>query len=163
MEDTTRIEEYFYKHVLIFDASESVFIHTDLHAGNMLHEDDKLTGLIDFDSSLKGPKAETLRSLLGFIDKPSQFVEGTPAFAKFRGKDFYHLLPTLREELPDIFSDPKLLRKLNIMGINSGIMWISQNWSADWNKEMIHNLVTKEIADSDEALKNSYYGKILEH
>ncbi|MFA6993608.1 MAG: phosphotransferase [Patescibacteria group bacterium] len=162
-EDLARIEQYFYQQVGIFNQGESVFVHTDLHMGNMLHEGDKLTGLIDFDWSLKAPKVATLQSLLGFIDNPSQFVEGTKDFAKYKGKNFYHLLPVLREELSDVFEDPQLVRKLNIIHISSGIMWVADNWSEDWNKEMIHNLLAQEVAETDEELERSYYGKVLAH
>jgi len=160
-EDLVEIERYFYKHIGIFDQSEAVFVHTDLHMGNMIHQRDKLTALIDFDWSLKAPKVATLQSLLGFIDNPSQFVEGTKDFPKYKGKSFYHLLPTLRSELSDVFADPQLVRKLNLIGISSGVMWVADNWSADWNKEMIHNLVTNEVAETDEALAQSYYGTVL--
>jgi hypothetical protein len=52
--------------------------------GNILHEEDKLTALIDFDYSLKAPKVRALLSLMGFIDHPQQFVEGTKNFEKFK-------------------------------------------------------------------------------
>jgi hypothetical protein len=56
----------------------------------------KLTALIDFDYSLKAPKIRALLSIIGFIDNPQQFVEGTKDFDRFKGKNFYHLLPILQ-------------------------------------------------------------------
>jgi hypothetical protein len=67
LENISKIEEYFRKHVTVFDKSEAVFIHTDTHMGNILHEGNKLTAIIDFDHSLKAPKVRSLLSLLGFI------------------------------------------------------------------------------------------------
>lgn len=157
--DIDKIEAYFKKHVSIFDSGESVFVHTDTHMGNILHEGAKLTALIDFDSALKAPKVRVLNSLLGFIDNPQQYVEGTADFSKFKGKNFHHLLPILRSKFPEIFADPQLLRKLNIMGIKEGVMWVSQNWSANFNTEMIARLMGNELSSDD--LSQTYHGKIL--
>lgn len=158
-EDIDKIEAYFKKHISIFDDCESVFIHTDTHMGNILHEGTKLTALLDFDYSLKAPKVRALNSLLGFIDNPQQFVEGTKDFTKFKGKNFHHLLPLLQSKFPEIFADPLLLRKLNLIHIKEGIMWVSQNWSADWNAEMIKGLVENELPEDN--LGQTYYGMVL--
>lgn len=136
-EDIEKIERYFKKHISIFDTGESTFIHADIHMGNILHDKDQLTALIDFDYSIKAPKVRALLSIIGFIDNPQQFVEGTPDFHRFKGKNFYHLLPLLQSKFPEIFADPQLLRKLNLIEIKESIKWVSQNWSTEWNKEMI--------------------------
>lgn len=159
LEDITKIETYFKRHLNIFDKTESVFVHTDLHMGNILHENDKLTAVLDFDSALKAPKVRALISLIAFIDDPQQFVEGTKDFPKFKGKNFYHLLPLLKEKFPELFDDPLLLRKLNLIGIKEGLKWVSENWSADWNKEMIKGLIENELPDND--LGQTYHGKAL--
>jgi aminoglycoside phosphotransferase (APT) family kinase protein len=158
-----KIEDYFYRHVDVLKNDAAVFVHTDIHMGNILHQGEKLTALIDFDGSLKAPPYRTLKSILEFVDHPSWFVEGTPAFKKYQGKNFHHLFPTLKSELADVFTDPLLARKLNIIGIEAGIMWVAGNWSAKWNEEMIHNLVTNEIAETEQELKTSYYGQVLSH
>ena len=147
------------KHVSIFDKSQSVFIHTDTHMGNVLHKNNKLTALLDFDNSLKAPKVRALSSLFAFICDPEQFVEGTTAFSKFKGKNFRHLLKILKRKFPEIFNDSLLLRKLNIIFIKEGIMWVSQNWSATWNAEMIKGLIKNELPEDD--LSQTYHGKIL--
>ena len=158
-EDIDKIEAYFKKHISIFDSCESVFVHTDTHMGNILHEGTELTALLDFDYSLKAPKVRALNSLLGFIDNPQQYVEGTKDFPKFKGKNFHHLLPILKLKFPEIFADSRLLRKLNLIGVKEGVMWVSQNWSADWNAEMIKGLIKNELPEDD--FSQTYHGKIL--
>jgi len=155
------IEEYFYERVNIFDSEKPVFIHTDVHMGNILHQGSTLTALLDFDSALKAPKIRSLIPLLGFIHQPSQFVEGTKDFPKYKGKNFHHLLPTLKKKIPDVFDDRFLLQKLNLIGIALGVMWISDNWSTDWNKEMIDTILSKELASDNNALRHSYHGEAL--
>ena len=160
-EDVSRVEEYFLKHVHVFDGEKAVFVHTDLHMGNILHEGNKLSAILDFDYSLRAPKVAVLESLLGFIDNPQQFVEGTDDFPNYQGKKFLFLLPILHEELKEAFSDPLLIRKLNLIYIGSGIMWIADNWSAEWNKEMMQNIITQEVPDEVGDVRNSYYGMII--
>jgi len=163
-DDINKVEKYFFDNIGVFaDDKTSVFVHTDLHMGNILHEGNRVTAILDFDSALQAPKWVVLRSLLGVIADPSQYVEGTQDFEKFKGKNFYHFLPMLQHELSDVFSDPKLLRKMNIRGVAEGIMWVAGNWSADWNKEMMRNLIERELAINEEVLHNSYYGKIFAH
>jgi len=160
-EEISRVEKYFLGHVHIFDHERPVFIHTDLHMGNILHVGDELTAILDWDYSLRAPKMAVLESLLGFINNPQQFVEGTEDFPKYQGKKFSFLLPILREELSEVFADPLLVQKLNLRFIGSGIMWIADNWSEEWNKEMMANIIAHEIPEDEEGLKESYYGKIL--
>lgn len=159
--DIQLVEKYFAENVHIFNDERPVLVHTDLHMGNILHDGGTLTAIIDFDSAERAPLMRSLISLLGLIDNPSQFVEGTKDFVAYKGKNFYHLLPILRRGLSELFADPLLLKKLNVNGVAVGIMWIAGNWSAEWNKEMMFNLVTKELATSDAELKNSYFGKII--
>lgn len=161
--DIQKLENYFYKHVAVFEDEIPVFVHTDIHMANILHEGDRLTAIIDFDSSIKAPKIRTLIPLLGLIDNPQQFVEGTDKFSMYKGKNFYQLLPTLKQEMPGVFSDPQLLRKLNVLGMKEGLMWVADNWSEEWNKEMIARMIREEVPETEEGLTGSYFGRILAH
>ena len=129
--------------------------------GNILHDGDNLTAIIDFDHSLRAPPVRCLLSLVGFIDNPSQFVEGTKDFPKYKGKNFYHLLPALKEELPEVFADSLFVEKLNILFIREGIDLIGANWSAGLNTQMMGTITGDELAETADELQKSYYGKIL--
>ncbi len=159
--DISHIENYFNKHSHVLDNEKAVLVHRDLHMGNILHVDDTLTAIIDWDSAQYVPFYVILRSILGMIDNPSQYVEGTPDFNEFKNINFHYLLPVLKERLPYLFNDPDLLLKLNLYGIVEGLMWVSQNWSEVWNKEMIAGLIKEETPGDLDLLNNSYYGKIL--
>ncbi len=155
------VEEYFFKHVSVFDSETSVFVHDDLHTGNILHDGDRLTAVIDFDHPLRAPPLRVLCTLLGFIDNPSQFVEGTKDFPLYKGKNFYSLLPILKDELRDIVADPLLLRKLNILFIHNGIDLIAANWSKGLNEHIMRMIMDAELVQSDEGLVKTYYGLVL--
>jgi 5-methylthioribose kinase len=145
----------------VFNEDEASLVHNDLHMGNILHIGEELSAILDFDSAVKAPQVSILTSLLGFVHYPEQFVEGTPYFDEYKGKNFLHLLPTLKNELAEVFTDKKLLRKLNLLFISEGIMWIADNWSEEWNKEMISGIVRDELPDHNDELNNTYYGKVL--
>jgi hypothetical protein len=51
------------------------------------------------------------------------------------------------------------LRKLNVIGLSEGVMWVSQNWSTDWNIEMIKRMIEEELPDND--LSKTYHGRFL--
>lgn len=160
-EDIAYLEQYVRRHLKILKNEKPVLVHGDLHMGNVLHLGDTLTAVIDWDGASYLPKFLGLVSLLGLIDNPSQFVEGTPDYPRFKGIRFPFLLPILQSEFPDVFADKNLVHKLNVVGVVIGLAWVSQDWSKEWNKEMIKNLMEKETPNDLVNLKNSYYGRLL--
>jgi len=160
--DIRRISDYIYENIDIFnDDKIAYFNHTDLHTGNLLYDGEKLTLLFDFDGAIKGPRYLILPKLIGAIDDPSQFVEGTEYFAKYQCRKFDHLYKPLKEKMPEILAIPNLVRKLNIYGIIEGLKWISENWSAEWNANQIKNLLEIEMTSETQPLEETYYGKIF--
>jgi len=159
--DISKIESYFNLHADVLNDKKPVLVHTDLHMGNIMHQGDSLTAIIDWDTAMYGPAYTSLPTLLGLINNPAQFVEGAPDYQKYKDLNFKYLLPILKDKLSELFLDESLLLKLNLYGIAEGLMWVSQNWSKKWNEEMIKNLVGKETPTNSESLKSSYYGKIL--
>lgn len=155
--DLEKIELYFYENLHIFDNSKSVFCHVDIHMGNILHNNDNLTALIDFDVSQKSPIIQMIPTILGFISRPEQFFEWSDDFEKYKGKDFLFLLPILIKEFSDIFSDKNVLQKLNILLIKELIMWISQDWSEYYNREQIQNILENELPKNEFELKTKTY------
>lgn len=155
--DLEKIETYFYKKLNVFDNSESVFCHVDIHMSNILHYKENLTALLDFDFSQKAPKIQMIPTILGFISKPEQFFEWSDKFEKYKWKSFLFLLPILIKEFSDIFSDLNVLQKLNILLIKELIMWISQDWSEYYNREQIQNILENELPKNEFELKTKTY------
>jgi len=145
----------------LFSEDIPSFVHTDLHMGNIMQQDGELTAVIDWDSAQSAPMYRGMVSLIGLIDNPAQFVEGTPNYSAYKGKKFEYLYPLLRQAYTEELTDPKLAEKLNVMGIIDGLMWVADDWSKEWSKEMIANLVTKELAANGD-MSQTYYGQVLE-
>lgn len=117
--------------------------------------------MIDWDSTQSAPSYYGLIPLIGLIDNPAQFVEGTPEYGTYKGKKFEYLYPLLKGAFAEELLDPKLSEKINVIGIINGLMWVADDWSKEWNKEMIANLSNREIV-LDGNLTTTYYGSILE-
>ena len=156
-----KIVKYVTERLQLFDEDTPSFVHTDLHMSNVMQQDGELTAVIDWDSTESAPSYRGLIPLIGLIDNPAQFVEGTPEYGAYKGKKFEYLYPLLKEAFLDELADPKLAEKLNILFIIDGLMWVADDWSKEWNKEMVAKLSTKEVVlDGD--MKNTYSGLILE-
>lgn len=72
------------KNIEVFDSKQSVFIHGDLHCDNVLVNDGKLAGIIDFGDSMAGPPEHDLGRFCTIINSNiawQSFLEGY-------GKDF---------------------------------------------------------------------------
>ena len=159
--DIARIESYVLDRVNVFQGERPVFVHTDLHMGNIMHDGTTLTSIIDFDHSHKAPAMMELTTLLSFIGAPQQFVEGRPEFAQYKGKQFLHLIPILKGELPALFADPNLIQKLNLLYLKADMSLISENWSAKGNATIMRDVLTNGLAETDDALSRTFYGRTL--
>ena len=131
-----------------------------MHFGNVLFDGGEITGLIDFDVAVKAPKYMNLLKLIGIIDQPSQFVEGTKYFSLYENQKFEFLYPVLKNKMSDVFADSNLEMKVNLVGIMKGLGWVAENWSAEWNKDMIDRILETELAEGED-LKKTYFGQII--
>ncbi len=161
IEAVERLATYVKEHLSVFDTDTASFVHRDLHMGNVLHENAELTAVIDFDSAVSAPSYMALVRLVGLIDDPTQFVKGTDSYSAYEGLKFEYLYPELKSAFARELEDRDLVLKLNLLGIIEGLMWISQNWSLEWSKEMIENLSSNEMP-LDNDLSSTYFGEIIE-
>lgn len=155
-----KVVSYVRERFHLFDEDKAHFVHSDLHMGNVIHEGGNLTAVIDWDSTQSAPTYKGLIPLIGLIDNPAQFVEGTPDYQAYKGKKFEYLYPELKSAYAEELEDEQLAEKLNVLGIIDGLMWMSEDWSPEWNKEMLENLSTKETP-TDGDVSGTYYGEIL--
>lgn len=130
--DVESIVSYAQNNLHLFEHDTPSFVHTDLHMGNVMQE----------------------------IDNPAQFVEGTSDFEVYKDKRFEYLYPFLKQTFTEELADPELSKRLNVLGIIEGLMWVSEEWSKEWNKEMIHNLATVEVPE-DGDVSGTYYGQVI--
>ena len=162
-EDIKKIEKYFLDRVGIFDGEEhSHFIHTDLTIANVLYEKNQVTLLCDFDSAIRGPKCLMLPMLIASIDNISIVVDGTPYYKSYQNKKFEHLYPVLKEKMGEALDDPNIIEKMNLILIIRGLRIVAENRFHVWNKVIITDILSDELAESKLALDQTYYGQIFQ-
>ena len=70
---------------------EAVFVHNDFHFGNLLYEENKLTGVIDFEWCLAGDPEYDLRDPFTFPESRQPFMAGYESKSK-QSPEFYDKL-----------------------------------------------------------------------
>lgn len=157
-----KIREYFLENIHVFDdEKKSSFIHTDLNIANVLHLGDKVTLLFDFDSSMKGPRLMLLPKLISSIDNLGEIFDGTQYRRRYCYRKFENLYPVLRNKMKDVFDDPNLVKKLNLVLILRGIRLIAKNRYEDWNSQILRDILVYELVPKGASFRRTYYGHIL--
>lgn len=95
----------------LFDADPHVLVHGDLHGSNIMVEDGRVTGLIDFAEAVAQPADVELDTILRWCARPKEF----PPTPSSRGLDAASLAPVrgwLEEAYPSLFARPSLGSRL---------------------------------------------------
>lgn len=165
-DELKHIEEYIKKYINVFDINESrpVFANSDTVWGNVMHDGGRLTALIDFDWSVRGPPSFWLPSLLCGIYQPSSGMmpSSIELFPHLRGLRFPSLMSVLRKELPGIMSDTLLARKLNLFSVSMPLHFIASSpEQAAGLAPLFRQVLSRELAETEDELKDTLYGRIL--
>lgn len=95
----------------LFDADPHVLVHGDLHGSNIMVDDGRVTGLIDFAEAVAQPADVELDTILRWCARPEEF----PPTPSSRGLDVASLAPVrgwLEEAYPSLFARPSLGSRL---------------------------------------------------
>lgn len=98
-------------HLPLFDADQHVLVHGDLHGSNIMVDDGRVTGLIDFAEAVAQPADVELDTILRWCARPEEF----PPTPSSRGLDAASLAPVrgwLEEAYPGLFARPSLGSRL---------------------------------------------------
>lgn len=161
-----QIERHVRQYAHVFDAGDArpSFVHTDVHWANILHVGGRLSALIDFDFSVKGAQCQVLPMLLEAIAHPeiiapqSDASEDRELRAKLATLDLSWAVRVLCDELPDLFADPHLYRKLNLLYIKE-LLWMAAH-CPHGNGNELQQVLERELLP-DEQLIDTHYAKIL--
>jgi aminoglycoside phosphotransferase (APT) family kinase protein len=95
----------------LFDADPHVLVHGDLHGSNIMVDDGRVTGLIDFAEAVAQPADVELDTILRWCARPEEF----PPTPSSRGLDVASLAPVrgwLEVAYPSLFARPTLGSRL---------------------------------------------------
>ncbi|ROP61488.1 phosphotransferase family protein [Curtobacterium sp. PhB115] len=95
----------------LFDADPYVLVHGDLHGSNIMVDEGRVTGLIDFAEAVAQPADVELDTILRWCARPEEF----PPTPTSRGLDAASLTPVrgwLEEAYPELFARPSMGSRL---------------------------------------------------
>jgi aminoglycoside phosphotransferase (APT) family kinase protein len=95
-------------------AGAARLVHRDLHFGNILVQEDRITALLDFEAAVAAPSDYELDQLARFLCWPAMFLTNMPAVGAeaFRG-----VWSGLRELYPELFRGPGLDTRLAVYAL----------------------------------------------
>lgn len=95
----------------LFDTDPHVLVHGDMHGSNIMVDDGRVTGLIDFAEAVAQPADVELDTILRWCARPEEF----PPTPSSQGLDVPSLAPVrrwLEEAYPELFARPSLGSRL---------------------------------------------------
>lgn len=98
-------------HLPLFDADPHVLVHGDLHGSNIMVDDGKVTGLIDFAEAVAQPADVELDTILRWCARPGEFPP-TPSSQGLDAASFAPVRGWLEEAYPSLFARPSLGSRL---------------------------------------------------
>lgn len=155
-----QLEDYFVAHASVFANETACFAHDDLIWFNCMHEGPRLTGIIDFD--LKAPPAQILHWMLLALHHPASRPQDSQNVF-YPNVEHLHLcddlLPIARKAFPDLFADPQLVRKMNLLRIAMRLRCFALPMP-DYARQLVR-MLDSEVPDTDALLDESFYGQVL--
>lgn len=108
-----------------------VLVHRDLHFGNLLVENHRISGVLDFEAAVAGPAEYELDQLRRFLHYPALFVE--PELAPSVSPAlFQSVWRWLREGYPELFAIPRLEPRLALYSLEYDLAALHDGYLGRW-------------------------------
>lgn len=130
------VKDFYFAHEAILDDSEPpVLVHNDIHFENILHDEGKLTGLIDFDFARQAPKDYELWHTIDFFECPKYYVDEQlqAVWGKFVLSDE---LFWLRKYYPELFRGAELATRQRLYVTENIISTLRDGWTNKFNEKV---------------------------
>lgn len=102
----------------LFDDDELVLVHGDLHGSNLMVDDGRVSGLIDFAEAVAQPADVELDSILRWCARPAEFPP-TPGAQGLSAASLAPVPEWLHGAYPELFARPRLRERLQFYD-----MWV---------------------------------------
>ena len=114
-------------------AGSARLVHRDLHFGNILAEENRITALLDFEAAVAAPPDYELDQLARFLRWPRLFLTEMPgvAAAAFRG-----VWPGLRGAYPELFQAPQLETRLAVYALEYDLAALRDCLTGVWDRSV---------------------------
>lgn len=124
----------------VLTEQKSVFVYWDAHFDNILVQDTKIVGILDFERTELSSLDFTLDIVKRMVEYPQKYM--SEEFEKFAKKeDYAHLLDWFREFYPDLFDFKDLHKRLDLYAVEHDTHTL-----LDWpNSNEVKQMIAKSI------------------
>ena len=147
LDDTTAknlslLKTYYQDHDHVLDETgTAVLVHNDMHFENVMYENDKVTGIIDFDLTRQAPRDYELWHMIDFFNKPDRYVEEQTKsiYESYVGDGDIQLL---KKYYPELFSHEHLPERLRLYLIDDLLGHLQDGYTDNFNQRTDHYFKT---------------------
>ncbi|HYG36500.1 MAG TPA: phosphotransferase [Clostridia bacterium] len=124
-------EDYYAQHRDLLAESIPALVHADLWPGNVLVDQGRVTGILDFEFAIRAPRDYELVLIEDFCLYPRDFIEAD--CSPYSAADFADFFNLLRKHTPALFAIPHLRERLNLyhLAFNLNLYLRCRQWNAD--------------------------------
>jgi aminoglycoside phosphotransferase (APT) family kinase protein len=126
-------------------------VHRDLHFGNVLVAENRLTGLLDLEAAVAAPCDYELDQLLRFLRYPALFVEPALA-ARVSPGQFAGAWRGLRDCYPELFQVREMAARLSLYSLEYDLAALVDCYAGRWNAEALRHVTGRMRAALEERL-----------
>jgi aminoglycoside phosphotransferase (APT) family kinase protein len=145
------IEGYWRRHRgALFDRPPCL-VHRDLHFGNVLVAENRITGLIDFEAAVAAPCDYELDQLLRFLRYPALFLEPALA-ARVSPAQFAGVWSSLREVYPELVRVREMAARLSLYSLEYDLAALVDCYAGRWDAEALRHVTERVRAALEERL-----------
>ena len=142
-EDLELLEKYYNQNLKILDETDTaVFVHNDIHFENIFYENDRITGIIDFDWGGYAPRDYELKKIIDFFYNPTNYVEDEMQ-VRYKGEKLKNEMIWLKKYYPELFSNDNLCDRLKLYYLGHVIFIFREYLTGRWSKNAVKEIHQK--------------------
>jgi aminoglycoside phosphotransferase (APT) family kinase protein len=133
------VAEWIQERLALFAADEPVLVHGDLHGSNLIVDQGRVTGLIDFAEALAQPADAELDTILRWCARAGEYPP-TPDEQGLDATTLTEVPGWLRGAYPELFERDRLRERLNFYDLCSELALYAHHPQPDTRKAAQHRI-----------------------
>jgi aminoglycoside phosphotransferase (APT) family kinase protein len=122
------------------EAGSARLVHRDLHFGNVLAEENRITALLDFEAAVAAPPDYELDQLARFLRWPSLFLTEMPGV---EAEAFRGVWSGLRGAYPELFQAPQLATRLAVYALEYDLAALRDCLTGVWDRPVQQHVLAR--------------------
>jgi aminoglycoside phosphotransferase (APT) family kinase protein len=115
-------------------------VHRDLHFGNILAEENRITALLDFEAAVAAPPDYELDQIARFLRWPGVFLTDMPGV---QAGAFRAVWSGLRAAYPELFQTPRLTTRLAVYALEYDLAALRDCLTGVWDHSVRQHVIAR--------------------